>query len=173
MTEIWKPIEFLDGRYEVSNLGRLKEMKTGRIMPLCNNGAGYLRLRVLAANRHWRYFPVHRLVAQAFIPNPEGLPYVDHVNGDRGDNRVENLRWCSSSQNMNFPLAKQRLKENARCKPRRIRGEKDGAVKVWEKMVDCAADIGCTVTLVQRVVSDKFPAIKRARGWTLTDITEE
>lgn len=172
MREIWKPIEFLNGRYAVSNRGRLKDTMTERIMPLCDNGTGYLRLRT-RVNGRLRYFSLHRLVAQAFIPNPEGLLYVDHVNGDRSDNRVGNLRWCSSSQNMNFPLAKRHQKESARWRPKRIRGEKDGVVKTWEKMVDCAADIGCTVTLVQRAVSDKYPAIKRARGWTLTDITEE
>ena len=172
MKEIWKTIEFLNGRYAVSNRGRLKDMKKRRILKPCDNGSGYLRLCVYAGD-HRRYFRVHRLVALAFIPNPEGLLYVDHINGDRGDNRVENLRWCSSSQNANFPLAKQHLRENARCKPRRIRGEKNGVTKTWEKLVDCVADIGCSVTLARRALSDEYPAIKRARGWTLTDITEE
>ena len=57
---------------------------------------------------------VHRLVAKAFIPNPEELPCVDHVNGDREDNRVENLRWCTQIDNVNFPISKERMMNKQR-----------------------------------------------------------
>lgn len=171
MKEIWKPIEFLNGRYEVSNLGRLRNAATAKILKPNHDGSGYLRLAVYGNGKYW-YFRIHRLVAAAFIPNPRGLPYVDHINGERGDNRVENLRWCSGHQNANFPLALRHFKENANSRPRRIRGEKNGEVRVWNSMTECAQDLECTKTLVLFVLSEKHPGAKRAKGWTLTDVTE-
>ena len=60
--------------------------------------AGYMEVRFTTRNVTDRIY-VHRMVAEAFIPNPQGLPEIDHINGDPADNRVSNLRWCTHSQN--------------------------------------------------------------------------
>lgn len=85
--------------YWVSNLGRVKN-KHGRILTLQSNDAGYLRV-CLQINGKSKWYRVSRLVAEAFIPNPENKPEVDHINRNRADNRAENLRWVTRLENMN------------------------------------------------------------------------
>ena len=103
--EIWKDINGYEGDYQISNLGRVKTLKkqvgrkeTEKIMTPVTTYQGYSRI-VLRKNGKGKIFAVHRLVAEAFIPKVEGKPIVDHINGDRKDNRVENLRWCTFSEN--------------------------------------------------------------------------
>lgn len=95
MTAIWKPSE---GEYDVSDDGRVRRRGTTRELALCINAQGYLRVDLHINGRHTR-FSVHRLVAQAHLPNPHNLPVVDHVDHDVTNNRVDNLRWCTQSQN--------------------------------------------------------------------------
>jgi hypothetical protein len=89
MSEEWKPVEF--PRYEVSNLGRVRKVDTGAILTAVKGDKGYTCLNIKQQ--------IHRLVAQAFIPNPENKPEVDHINRVRDDNRLENLRWSTSKEN--------------------------------------------------------------------------
>lgn len=103
--EIWKDIKGYEGDYQISNLGRVKTLKkqvgrkeTEKIMTPTTTYQGYSRI-VLRKNGKVRMFAVHRLVAEAFIPKVEGKPIVDHINGDRKDNKVENLRWCTFREN--------------------------------------------------------------------------
>lgn len=103
MTEIWKPISGYEGLYEVSNLGNVRSLdyrctgKTCLLMPR-ENGRGYLRVDLCKDGKQ-RHFPVHRLVAQAFIPNPLGKPTVNHKNEIKTDNSVDNLEWMTVSEN--------------------------------------------------------------------------
>jgi hypothetical protein len=89
--EIWKQIPDLPG-YSVSNKGRVKKDSTGQIMVLSKNG-GYCRITI---SKH-----VHRLVADAFLKKPENKErcWVDHIDGDRSNNDVSNLRWVTPSEN--------------------------------------------------------------------------
>lgn len=101
MEEIWKPIKGYEGLYEVSNLGRIKTLSRyirNRKMPekikkLDKSKNGYLRIE-LSSNKIKRKYLVHRLVAQAFIPNKKNLPCINHKDEDKSNNIVSNLEWC-------------------------------------------------------------------------------
>ena len=115
--EIWKDIEGYEGLYQVSNLGRVKSLGNGnsnaskeKILKPGKNRENYL-LVVLNKNGERRTCSVHRLVANAFIPNPNNKPCVDHVNTIRVDNRVDNIRWCTYKENSNNELTRKHNSE--------------------------------------------------------------
>lgn len=100
LTEEWRKIADLDG-YSVSNLGKVRNDKTGRILKTYDSGKGYEKVEI--KNRKWF---VHRLVGSAFIPNPENLETINHKNRVKNDNRVENLEWMSRADNLRYSVEK-------------------------------------------------------------------
>jgi hypothetical protein len=95
--EEYKIIEGFEN-YSVSNFGNVKNNKTGKIINPRLNRNGYYIID-LHKNGKRKTFKVHRLVALTFIPNPENKPSIDHINNDRTNNNVNNLRWCTNSEN--------------------------------------------------------------------------
>lgn len=100
--EVWKDIEGYEN-YQVSNYGRVKSLKFSKeriLKPEKNNG-GYLYV-FLSKNCIEKRYYIHRLVAQAFIVNPDGLKEINHKNEVKTDNRVENLEWCDRKYNNTY-----------------------------------------------------------------------
>lgn len=106
MEEIWKDVKGYEGLYQVSNLGRIKSfnyMNTGKEKILKNrlDKGGYYSI-VLYKNGKYINKKVHRLVAEAFIPNLDNLPQVNHKDENKLNNRVDNLEWCTAKYNNNY-----------------------------------------------------------------------
>ena len=107
MQEIWKDIKGYEGKYQVSNLGRVRSLydqnqfkKTYRIKLLkFNIRSGYYNVN-LNNHRKRKNFQVHRLVAFAFIPNFDNKPIINHIDENRLNNKVDNLEWCTQKENV-------------------------------------------------------------------------
>ena len=97
--EIWLDIEGYEGRYLVSNFGRVKSLITNKILNQYKDRYGYLRV-ILSLNGKQKIYLVHRLVAKAFIPNPENKLEVNHKDGNKENNHVDNLEWVTSKENV-------------------------------------------------------------------------
>lgn len=114
MEEKWKDIEGYEGSYQISNLGRVKSLERynskgdklkEKILKNRVNSQGYLSV-VLYRDNTKKQYKVHKLVAKHFIPNPNNLPYINHINQQKNNNRVENLEWCTPQYNSNYSLGK-------------------------------------------------------------------
>lgn len=133
MSEIWKDIPGFEGLYQVSNLGRVKRLPLGKQWPYrrTHNNIrkqhiknGYYQVNLSKENKV-KWICVHRLVALAFIPNPNNLPCINHRDENKLNNNIENLEWCSYAYNANYGTVRQRQVESMkRNDPLNIRAQK-------------------------------------------------
>ena len=122
MKEIWKTIEECSD-YQVSNLGRVKSFKydkeNGKIMNPYRTTKGYLQIDLQLDGRKRQnrmHVAVHRLVAKAFIPNPDNLPQVNHKDENKENNHVDNLEWCTNEYNECYGTKSKRVAQKIRKK---------------------------------------------------------
>ena len=123
MKEIWKDIPNFEGYYKISNLGRIKSVTRKAKVKILNNDYrtikgqlispaktrdGYLKVS-LSKNHKRYYFKVHRLAAQAFIPNTNNYPCINHKDENKENNRVDNLEWCTVKYNCNYGTRNERI----------------------------------------------------------------
>lgn len=108
MQESWRDIAGYEGKYQVSNLGNVRALNFHRqgqpkLLKLLPSMDGYFQVALWKDSKA-KFFRVHRLVAQAFISNPDNKPLINHINGIKTDNKAENLEWCTLLENKHHAI---------------------------------------------------------------------
>lgn len=159
MKEIWKDIKNYENYYQVSNLGRvrsldriIKDIKSerfykGKILKLTLCNWGYLTIS-LKRNSKSKKFLVHRLVAEAFIPNPNNLEVINHKDENKLNNTVDNLEWCSLKDNMLY--SKKNNKKSI------LQYDKNGNfIKIWNSIAEASEHIKISESALSQCLSGK------------------
>ena len=163
-TEIWKDVSGFAGKIQVSSFGRVKSLyREPKIMSqslLSNNKRveRYCRVGIWDGESQKDYL-VHRLVAEAFIPNPENKPEVNHIDGDKTNNNVSNLEWNTRSENQRHSQrVLKHMNGRAKLKTLEVRQEIRRRVKEGEVQTRLAQEYGVGVDAIHRLIS--------GRSWT-------
>ena len=145
-----------NNNYSINEAGVVRNDKTGRIKkPFINKVNRYYIMDLYSDNKSEKV-PIHRLVAEAFIPNPENKPTVDHIDGDRQNNSIDNLRWATySEQNSRFKTVGVRSEKLIVTKYEEFRKKRGGGHIGWGEIVEkkyfnsiseCALYFGCSIS---------------------------
>lgn len=176
-TEQWKSITGYEGKYEVSNMGKVRNLNwngTGEVRLIAqhiNPMTGYIQVGLYDKNigkSKMKY--LHRLVADAFLPNPNNLEQIDHKDSDKTNNAVSNLRWVSRQFNNSRKRTKMLKSANHNTTShihQFVKAEKDGQVLYFKNGNKTAKGIGCSHVLVIKALRGD---INTARGWKLSYI---
>ena len=164
--EIWKDIPEYEGLYQVSNLGKIKSLERYNykghhnlekiLKPvLCKNGYYYVSL---CKNKKVKSFQVHRIVANTFLNNKNNYPCINHINGVKTDNRVENLEFCTYSHNEKEAY-RIGLKKTIKTAQYDINGN---LIKIFKSRVEAEKETGVKASCIWRVCEGK---VKTAGGY--------
>lgn len=153
LIEIWKDVVGYESTHQISNLGRVRvkeriiHTSTGNriyksklLNPQTTNGNYKFVILIVNNNRKTAY--IHRLVAEAFIPNPDNLPCVNHKDEDKNNNEVSNLEWCTVAYNNSYGTRLDRVSK-AMSKPILQYTLKDEFIREWSSTKEAAKSIGC------------------------------
>lgn len=178
MNEIWKDIEGYEGLYQVSNLGNVKRL--GGVVMMKDGRTKTVKERVLKQSLAGRGYPfvglckdnevkqeyTHKLVSKAFIPNPDNLPEVNHIDEDKTNNRVDNLEWCTRLYNLTYNDRHKKVglkqigKKPYNNKPviqYTVNGE---YVAKYDSVMDCAKALDCCESNIRGVIYGKQKTCK-------------
>lgn len=166
LQERWKSIPNYEGRYEISNLGEVASLcfargKRRRILAQSTNTWGYRQV-TLSKNKVKKNVTVHKLVAEAFLENPDNLPQVNHVDEDKTNNCVNNLEWCSSKHNVNHGTRTIRASEA--MKRRLIATLPDGSEEYYNSFQDACKALNISRSTISRAVHGKLKTAAK-RTW--------
>ena len=177
MTEVWKDIKGYEGLYQISNLGRVKSLahlhgkskkliRKEKIMQCVIGIKGYLYCG-LSKNGLTKRYRVHRLVAEAFIGNPNELPQVNHIDGDKANNRADNLEYCTCAYNVRHAFLNGLRKgirdsDNALSKKVNQYALSGDYIKTWDSTMQIERNLGITNVSISQCCLGK---IKSSHGY--------
>lgn len=157
-----KEINLYGANYFIYDNGLLQNVKTNKFLKPYKSSGGYLYIKIVKNKRH-HHIRLHRLVALAFIPNPDNLPCVNHKDGNKENNCVDNLEWCSYSDNIKHGY-KNNLFKNPTFSPTRvIQYDLEGNfIKTWNSIKDIEKKFGVSHTAIRFCCLNK---IKTCAGY--------
>lgn len=165
LEELWKPVKEFEGIYEVTSKGRFRNIRIklkGEINYIKSfpNTSGRLIIH-LCINSKKKSFQVHRLIAESFVPNPNNLPQINHIDGNYLNNAIENLEWCTSKENVRH-VFKNNLKTGyfgigiSKMTPELILEIKDRYYNKKELQKDIAKSLNACRSVIHRIIKDKI-----------------
>lgn len=182
--EIWKDIEGFEGKYQISSIGRVKSID--RILPHAIHGTWHIRERILKP--HWNgqgqsqymcvhlhsgkgkmsCLRIHRMVAETFIPNPDNLPQVNHIDGDKSNNAVSNLEWVTIQENVDHAWRNGLCENIVKAKQKPVVNLDTG--ERYASLADAERRYGNTFGGISHVINGKS---KHAHGYRWAYAEEE
>ena len=171
--EIWKDISGYDGKYQVSNFGNVRSFskwKNGELLRPGISKTGYYFVNLVRFGREKiDCHRVHRLVAKSFLENPNDLPEVNHIDGNKLNNRVENLEWCSRERNIQHAYGSGLIpirtgKRNSLSKVVIQKTKSGDFVKEWDSVADINRTLGYSINSIV-CCCNKKPKYNTAYGF--------
>lgn len=166
--EHWRIIPNTNELYKISDNGRVFSLKSNKMLNLHPQKTGYHTFSI-SVNNKVRLGYVHRLVAELFIPNPDNLPQVDHIDGNSQNNHISNLRWVTAKENCNNSNTKCKLMNRGLLPSRSVQQMKDGVVIKTHLSINKVKLDGFVVSAVSRCCHG-FASSHRGYQWKFTDI---
>lgn len=148
MKEIWRNCKGYEGKYQVSNFGRVWSVKSQNYLTPHTHTKGYLQVTMMAKNGKVKMEYVHRLVALAFIDNPNNLPQVNHKDENKTNNHVENLEWVTCKENINHGTHNER-----RAEKRMVVIECIDLEKTFKSMTQASKETGIPLSSISKACS--------------------
>lgn len=140
--EIWRDVVGYEGRYQASDLGNIKSLISNKILKPRIDKNGYFKVILYTGNGDKKEFRLHRLIAETFIPNPENLPCVNHIDEDKTNNAVDNLEWCTVAYNNTYGTRLERMSKT-RSKPIIQLSLEGDFIREWNSTREAAEFMGC------------------------------
>ncbi len=166
--ETYLDIKGYEGLYLVSTLGNIYSVKNKQLLKPIKHTGGYMRV-MLYKYGNGSLFKVHRLVAQAFIPNPENKPQVNHIDEDKTNNMVSNLEWVTAKENVNHGTRNERSSKKQGMKIKAI-DIASGEYNIYNSQQECAKRLNLTQSSISQCVRGNM---RETGGYIFEKITNE
>lgn len=153
--EVWKNVKGYEGLYQVSSEGRVKSLKFSkeRILKVGKEGGGYLFVNLCKEGKV-KKFKVHRLVASTFLPNPDNLLEINHIDEDKTNNRVENIEYCDRSYNINYGNRNEKMAKSRSIPILQFTKQSD-FIRRWESGTQIEKELGIKQSNISKCCKGK------------------